>query len=87
MAEVEIYSSWMCPFCYRAKELLKGKGVEFDEIIVDMKPNVRAKMREKSGGLDTVPQVFIDGIHYGGCEELLALDASGELDRLLGSQP
>lgn len=87
MAEVVIYSSWMCPFCYRAKEVLKRKSVDFDEIIVDMRPGVRAEMREKSGGLNTVPQIFIDGAHYGGCNELLALDASGELDRLLGLQP
>lgn len=87
MAEVVIYSSWMCPFCYRAKEILKRKSVDFDEIIVDMRPDVRAEMREKAGGLNTVPQIFINGIHYGGCNELLALDASGELDRLLGRQP
>lgn len=85
MAQVTIYTSWMCGFCHRAKALLAGKGVDFDEISVDMKPAVRAEMREKAGGLNTVPQIFIDGAHYGGCNELLALDASGKLDQLLGS--
>ena len=84
MVDVTIYSSWMCPFCYRAKELLQEKGVTFNEILVDMKPAIRDEMCKKAGGQNTVPQIFIDEIHYGGCDELMALDASGKLDSLLG---
>ena len=85
MAEITIYSSWLCPFCYRAKELLSKKGVAFEEIIVDMKPSVRAEMREKAGGRTSVPQIFIDEVHYGGCDDLFALEAAGKLDPLLGT--
>lgn len=85
MAEVTIYSSWLCPFCYRAKELLQRKGVAFNEVLVDMRPRLRAEMREKAGGQNTVPQIFIDEVHYGGCDDLFALDAAGKLDPLLGT--
>ncbi len=84
MAEVEIYSSEYCPFCWRAKGLLTKKGVEFVEFEVDGKPDLRREMTERSGGY-TVPQIFIAGKPIGGSDELDALEGSGELDRLLGT--
>jgi glutaredoxin 3 len=83
MARVEIYSTMFCPFCYRAKHLLEAKGAEFDEIDVSMSPGRRREMMERADGHYTVPQIFIDNVHIGGCDELHALEASGELDRLL----
>ena len=83
MADVEIYSSFFCGFSQRAKSLLKRKGVEFQEVDVLMHPGRRPEMTERSGGKTSVPQIFINGRHIGGCRELYALDESGELDRLL----
>ncbi len=83
MADIEIYSSDYCPFCSRAKNLLKKKAVEFTEIGVDGDPALRQQMTERSGGARTVPQIFIDGKPIGGSDELAALEQSGELDRLL----
>lgn len=85
MATVEVYSSMWCPFCYRAKKLLGDKGVAFTEIVVDGEPALRAEMRERAGGRNTVPQIFIDGNGIGGSDDLAALEASGELDRLLAA--
>lgn len=83
MANVTIYSSMFCPFCHRAKALLNQKGVSFKEISVDMKPAVRAEMRQKAGGANSVPQIWIDDTHVGGCDDLFALDQRGGLDPLL----
>ena len=83
MPTVEMYTSFFCPFCTRAKSLLKKKGIEFSEIGVDSDPALRQQMTERSGGARTVPQIFIDGNPIGGSDELVALDRSGELDRLL----
>ena len=83
MPTVEMYTSFFCPFCTRAKSLLKKKAVEFSEIGVDSDPALRQQMTERSGGARTVPQIFIDGNPIGGSDELVALDRSGELDRLL----
>ncbi len=83
MAKVEVYSSMWCPFCYRAKQLLKKKGIAFEEIDVDGDPKVRASMRERAGGRHTVPQIFINDSGIGGCDDLYALDAAGKLDALL----
>ena len=85
MADVQIYTSMFCGYCARAKQLLNKKGVGFNEIGVDMKPDLRAEMRERAGGANTVPQIFIDGQHIGGCDELFMLDADGGLDPLLGA--
>ncbi|MCA8927449.1 MAG: glutaredoxin 3 [Alphaproteobacteria bacterium] len=85
MTKVEIYTSMWCPFCYRAKQLLKKKGVEFTEIDVDGGPAVRAAMRDRAAGRHTVPQIFIDDVGVGGCDELYALEAQGKLDALLAS--
>lgn len=84
MAQVEIYSSMFCPFCHRAKRLLASKGVAFTEIDVDAEPARRAEMIERAGGQRTVPQIFIDGRHVGGCDDLHALDRAGKLDSILG---
>ena len=84
MPKITIYSSWLCPFCHRAKALLKEKGAKFNEITVDMDPGARTEMRNKAGGRNTVPQIFINGQHYGGCDDLFALDAAGKLDPILG---
>jgi glutaredoxin 3 len=83
MARVEIYSTMFCPFCHQAKRLLQGKGAEYDEIDVTMKPGRRREMTERAAGKSSVPQIFIDGAHVGGCEDLYVLEAEGELDSLL----
>ena len=83
MAKVEIYTSPFCGFCWRAKSLLKDKGVEFDEIDITFHPGRRPEMMQRANGSATVPQIFIDGNPIGGSDELVALDRSGELDRLL----
>lgn len=85
MAKVEVYSSMLCGFCYRAKKLLEQKGVAFTEIDVMVNPARRAEMVERSGGRTSVPQIFIDGRHIGGCDELYALEARDRLDGLLQS--
>lgn len=82
MAKVVIYSSDWCPFCVRAKHLLENKGIAFEEIRVDGKPEVRAAMAKKAGRT-SVPQIWIDELHVGGCDELFALERSGQLDPLL----
>ena len=83
MAKIEIYTSPFCDFCWRAKSLLKDKGVEFNEIDVTFHPGRRPEMLQRSNGSRTVPQIFIDDAHIGGCDELLALDHKGGLDPLL----
>ncbi|HEX5805176.1 MAG TPA: glutaredoxin 3 [Macromonas sp.] len=83
MAEVKIYSSDYCPYCHRAKALLRQRGVhEWEEVVVDGKPDVRAAMAQQVGRT-SVPQIFIDGRHIGGCDDLHALDARGGLAPLL----
>ena len=83
MAKVEIYTTPICPYCARAKSLLKKKGATFDEIDVFMDAKARTEMEEKSGGARTVPQIFIGDTHVGGCDDLYALEREGKLDRLL----
>ncbi len=87
MARVEIYATMFCGFCYRAKRLLEAKGIAYDEIDVTMNPVRRREMMERAGGQRSVPQIFIDGRHIGGSEELLALEAAGGLDPLRGGAP
>lgn len=84
MAQVEIYTGMMCGFCAAAKRLLQKKGIEFAEFDVTWQPDKRAEMMQRSNGRRTVPQIFIDGEHIGGCDELYALEAAGELDTKLG---
>ncbi len=82
MKEITVYSKEICPYCVRAKALLTRKGAVFKEIkITDDK--TREEMIKKSGGRMTVPQIFIDDFHVGGCDDLYALDAAGKLDSLL----
>ncbi|MGH6886398.1 MAG: glutaredoxin 3 [Geminicoccales bacterium] len=83
MAQIQIYTSFLCGYCYRAKKLLESKGIEFQEIDVMAGPGRRAEMKERSGGRTSVPQVFVDGRHLGNCEELYELEAAGKLDALL----
>jgi glutaredoxin 3 len=85
MANVEIYTWSSCPFCIRAKSLLKSKGVAFTEYGIDGDENARAKMADRANGRRSVPQIFIDDRHIGGCDDVHALDASGELDKLLAA--
>lgn len=84
MARVEIYTGFLCGYCVAAKRLLKRKGAAFEETKVGFRPGRRFEMMERAGGSHTVPQIFIDGKHIGGCDELHALDAAGKLDELLG---
>ena len=83
MAKVEIYTTMWCPFCHRAKGLLTAKGAPFMEIDVDMTAGARDEMVARSGGRRTVPQIFIDGRHVGGSDDLAALERAGKLDALL----
>ena len=83
MAEIEVYSTRVCPYCQRAKRLLQAKGAAYREILVDEEPELRDAMIVRAGGRRTVPQIFIDGRHIGGFDELNALDRAGGLDPLL----
>lgn len=83
MTNVTIYTTSLCPYCHRAKELLRRKGVDFHEIDVTGEHGLRAEMREKAGGRNTVPQIWIGATHVGGCDDLYGLDRAGKLDHLL----
>jgi glutaredoxin 3 len=82
-SNVEIYTWRTCPFCIRAKQLLREKGVEFTEYSIDGDNEARSKMAERSHGQRSVPQIFINDQHIGGCDDIHDLDARGELDPLL----
>jgi glutaredoxin 3 len=83
MANITIYTTLLCPYCHRAKALLRKKGAHFVEIDVAMDAAKRAEMTARAGGRHTVPQIFVDDRHIGGCDDLHALDAAGGLDPLL----
>jgi glutaredoxin 3 len=83
MKKVEIYTKSYCPYCNRAKELLRIKGVEFTEYDVTADPVKEQEMRRRSGR-DTVPEIFVDGNLVGGCDDLFDLDEKGELNGILG---
>jgi len=83
MADVVIYTSGLCGFCYRAKKLLKQKGVDFTEVDVTFNRAARAEMARKAGGNTSVPQIWIGDLHVGGSDELDDLEAAGRLDELL----
>ena len=85
MARVEIYTKFLCPYCARAKALLKAKGVAVEEYDITMGGPKRAEMIERAGGRTTVPQVFIDGRAIGGSDDLAALNRAGGLDPLLAA--
>ena len=84
MAKVTIYSTPVCPYCVRAKNLLAEKGIDYEEIGVSDAAE-REKMIEKAGGKRTVPQIFIGDTHVGGYDDLAALERRGELDELLAA--
>ncbi|MGA0532862.1 glutaredoxin 3 [Hansschlegelia sp. KR7-227] len=85
MPSVTIYARSDCPYCHMAKDLLGRKGVAYEEIDVGREPTRRAEMIERAGGRTTVPQIFIDGRHVGGCDDLYALEGAGGLDPLLAA--
>ena len=78
-----MYTKTYCGFCIRARELLQAKGVEFDEYVIDRGGTKRDEMIQRAHGRTTVPQIFIDGHHVGGCTDLLALERDGKLTALL----
>jgi glutaredoxin 3 len=82
---VEIYSKTTCPFCWRAKQLLSSKGIEYDEIVIDFGGPRREEMIRRAHGRTTVPQIFIRGNHVGGCDDLMALERAGRLEALLAA--
>jgi glutaredoxin 3 len=83
VARIEMYTSPLCGFCHAARRLLTQKDVDVTEIDVMAEPTRKVEMIERADGRRTVPQIFIDGRGIGGCDELYALERSGELDRLL----
>lgn len=83
MARIEVYTKAFCPYCARAKSLLASKQAAFDEIDITMDADLRRAMIERANGRTTVPQIFIDGAHIGGSDDLAALDARGGLDPML----
>lgn len=85
MPSVTIYTTAWCPYCRAAKSLLDRKGAAYEEIDVDGKPELRQAMTAKAGGRTSVPQIFIGDRHVGGSDDIHALDARGELDRLLAA--
>lgn len=85
MPEVDIYTKAYCPYCTHALALLKSKSVQFNEIKIDSDMALRSAMIERSNGGYTVPQIFINGKHIGGCDQLVALERNDELDALLAS--
>jgi glutaredoxin 3 len=84
MAKVEMYSTMWCPYCAHARALLERKGVAFTEIDLMEEPGRRDEMIRRAGGRTTVPQIFINGEHIGGCDDMVALDRTGALDPKLG---
>ena len=84
MPKITIYRQADCNYCDAAKYLLEGKGAEPEELDVTQNPDLRAEMVERTGGADTLPQIFIGERHIGGCDELIALDREGKLEPLLG---
>ena len=85
MARVEIYTKFLCPYCARAKKLLGEKGAPYQEYEITMDSAKRAEMIERANGRTTVPQIFIDGQHVGGSDDLAELERGGKLDPLLNA--
>lgn len=85
MAKVEIYTKTFCGFCVRARHLLQSKGVDFDEYVIDGGGPKREEMIQRANGRTTVPQIFIDGRHVGGCNDLYDLERDGKLNELLAA--
>lgn len=85
MADITIYTTMLCPYCYRAKGLLQQKGASYTEIDVGMDADKRQEMTQRAQGRRTVPQIFIGDTHVGGCDDLFALEAAGKLDAMLAA--
>ena len=85
MVNIVIYTKPTCPYCIKAKGILTEKGQKFTQINIEGNDDLRSEMIRKSGGRHTVPQIFIDNDHIGGCDDLVAYNASGELDKKLAS--
>lgn len=85
MKNILIYSKTTCPYCDRAKALLKSKGSGYREVNIENNDALREEMISKAGGRKTVPQIFIGDFHVGGCDDLYALNSQGKLDELLTS--
>ena len=86
MAKVDIYTKAYCPYCTHALGLLKGKSVEYNEIKIDGDMTLRSAMIERSNGGYTVPQIFINDVHVGGCDQLVALEMNNQLDTQLNAE-
>ncbi|SEK85464.1 glutaredoxin 3 [Roseovarius azorensis] len=84
MKKVEIYTSPLCGYCHAAKRLLQQKGVNYSEINVLAQPARKSEMMKRAKGRHTVPQIFVDETHVGGCDDLYALEQTGKLNALLG---
>ena len=84
MSNIIIYTSKICPYCIKAKNLLESKGVSYQELLVDSNPELAMEAVKKSKGKKTVPQIFIDDFYVGGCDDLYALEKHGKLDSMLG---
>jgi len=85
MVNIEVYSGDYCPYCMRAKALLQQRGLDFTEYNVQSEPQRRGEMAERAPGVRTIPQIFINNRHVGGCDDLYALDKKGELDNWLNA--
>ena len=83
MPKITIYTTFLCPYCQAAKELLTAKGAAFEEIDVSYNPDMRRQMSAEAGGATTVPQIWIGDRHIGGSDDLQALDGRGKLDAML----
>ena len=84
MAKIEIYTSPFCGFCFRAKNLLSSKGIDFEEIDVESVEGAREEMTRRTGGKTSVPQIFSNEVHVGDCDDIYFFESIGELDRKLG---
>ena len=87
MADIEIYSTAVCPYCVAAKNLLKAKGLTWRERRIDADASARREMLERAPDVRTVPQIFINGVHVGGFDQLAAAERSGKLNELLQAAP
>ena len=85
MKTVEIYTSPLCGFCHAAKRLLSQKGVDFSEVDIWANPDRKPEMIDRAHGRQTVPQIFVGGVHVGGCDDLYELERKGDLDKLLAA--
>ena len=85
MPTIEIYTKTFCSYCWRAKHLLDAKGLEYREISVDFGSETQEQMIQRANGRTTVPQIFIREMHIGGCDDLFALERTGQLDGLISA--